>query len=198
MTDPLPQRLATWILERVGATLWGFEPRLMRFIVRRLGAVGALLWFVRNMPGYERTLKALGPIPTHLLALEISIFNGCPYCIHGHALAFELHYLREHGRLFPIDEAGFIGLAGAEPAALRARLAEALDAAGLGGELARYDAVRAAWEGGAAEPPLAHLVKMFAVLNACGIADRVEPDEAHDPVNKDKALLSRYRALRAG
>lgn len=197
MTQTRTERFATWVLESVGTRLWGFAPNLMPYIVARLGPWGALRWFAANMPQYERTLAALGPIPTHLLALEISIFNGCPYCIHGHASAFELHYLRTHDRLFPLDEAALVALAERAPDALRAALVDALEQAGLAAEVPRYDAVRAAWEGDETDPQLAHLVSMFAVLNACGVEGRVPPDEAHDPVNKDHALRARYRALRA-
>jgi hypothetical protein len=44
---------------------------------------------------------------------------------------------------------------------------------------------------------MVRLLKMFAVLNTCGRAGCVAPDEAHDPLNKDVALKERYRALRA-
>jgi hypothetical protein len=37
---------------------------------------------------------------------------------------------------------------------------------------------------------------MFAQLNAVGIAGKVEPDEAHDPLNKDRALKARNAQLR--
>ncbi len=198
MAAPLGQRIATWVLEHVGSFLWGFEPRLMSYIVARLGAFGALRWFVANMPGYERTLAALGPLPTHLAALEISIFNGCAYCIYGHALAFELHYLREKDRLFPLDEHALIALAGQEPEQQRKALSDALVAAGLEALTGLYDDVRAIWEGKPGDPALEHLVRMFAVLNACGIEGRVEPDEAHDPINQDRELRRRYAELRAG
>jgi hypothetical protein len=49
----------------------------------------------------------------------------------------------------------------------------------------------------AKDPRLAHLVDMFALLNDTGIACGTEPDEAHDPVNKDVALKERLRLLRA-
>src|SRR6185503_18619269 len=121
---------ATRLLEALGRRLWGFSPRLMREIVRRLGSFGALGWFVANMPRYERTLSRLGPLRTHLLCLEISLLNGCPYCIYGHAYAFELHYLRERGRLFPLAEQEIVALHSLGPEALAERLTEALMKAG--------------------------------------------------------------------
>ena len=44
---------------------------------------------------------------------------------------------------------------------------------------------------------LLHLMSMFSVLNTCGIKRQVVPDEAHDPINKDKPLRERYAAARA-
>jgi hypothetical protein len=37
---------------------------------------------------------------------------------------------------------------------------------------------------------------MFRVLNDVGIASRIEPDEAHDPLNKDVRLKARHGELR--
>jgi hypothetical protein len=38
---------------------------------------------------------------------------------------------------------------------------------------------------------------MFRVLNDIGIAGDVEPDEAHDPLDKDVRPRSRHHELRA-
>jgi hypothetical protein len=201
MAESVLDRSATRLLEALGRKLWGFTPRLMREIVGRLGGLGALGWFVANMPRYERTLKVLGPLRTHLLCLEISLRNGCPYCTYGHAYAFELHYLRERDRRFPLDEHEIVGLHRLEPALLAQRLAEALQAAALAGEIPLFHRLLALADGQAGEPEehdrrLRHLLRMFAVLNTCAIESNVAPDEAHDPINKDRALRERYAALR--
>ncbi|MBO0851333.1 MAG: hypothetical protein J2P20_17865, partial [Pseudonocardia sp.] len=44
---------------------------------------------------------------------------------------------------------------------------------------------------------IAHLVRMFGVLNSVGISDHTEPDQAHSRLNKDSALKARYAHLRA-
>jgi hypothetical protein len=44
---------------------------------------------------------------------------------------------------------------------------------------------------------LRHLVDMFTVLNSCGIRGNVSPNQAHDPINKNRGLVRRYAALRA-
>ncbi|MBV9312592.1 MAG: hypothetical protein JO100_02395 [Pseudonocardia sp.] len=44
---------------------------------------------------------------------------------------------------------------------------------------------------------LMHLIAMFVVLNSRGIAGDIEPDETHDPLNKDVALKARYAKPRA-
>ncbi len=153
------------------------------------------------MPRYERTLKVHGGLRTHLMAVAISLVNGCQYCTFGHAYAFELHYLREHARLFPLDENDVEQLLGLPPAVIRARLVEALQRAGLHGEVRWLDRAIALAIGDARpsdqdEVRVAHLVRMFRVLNSVGIARRVRPDQAHDPLNKDARLKLRYARLR--
>jgi hypothetical protein len=191
---------AAWLLESVGRKLWGFAPRLMPVIAQSLGGVGALSWFARNMPRYESTLRALGPIRTHLLCTAISLSSGCPYCTHGHAHAFELYYLRQRGVLFPVSERDLVALGRLDRVTLRARWKEALAQGGLHDEIGPFDRLCALLDGAEAnhadDARLAHLIKMFAVLNACGIEGNVEPDEAHDAINKDTALRQRYADLR--
>jgi hypothetical protein len=194
-------RFAVRALEWLGQQLWGFPPRLMGPIVHQMGAVQALGWFVRNMPRYERTLRVLGPLRTHLACTLVSLHNGCRYCSFGHAYAAELVYLTERGTLLPLDAHEVSEWIGLEPAELRQRMVNALQRADLHGEVLWVDRTLAL-AGGTQEPVdahearIAHLVSMFGVLNAVGIAGAVEPDEAHDPLNKDVELKARHSALR--
>jgi hypothetical protein len=201
MADRALDRAAVRVLEGLGHRLWGFPPKLMRPIVERLGAVEALVWFVRNMPRYERTLRVLGPLRTHMACTLISLHNGCRYCSFGHAYAVELLYLRERGTLFPLDAGTVSDWIGLEPAELRRRMIDVLQRADLHGEALWVDRTLALASGAqrpveADEARIAHLVSMFAVLNKVGIAAAVEPDEAHDPINKDHELKARHSALR--
>lgn len=194
--------LAVAALETAGRSLWGFRPRLMPVIVERLGAVPAIAWFASNMPRYESTLRAYGGVRTHLLATTISLINGCAYCSFGHAYALQLIYLRDHGRLLPLDEQAITDLRLRGPAQIRDRLAGALAEAGLDEEIPWVDRLIALSDGSCRpqdsdDVRLVHLISMFRVLNECGIAGAVLPDEAHDPSNKDAALRRRYRALRS-
>jgi len=197
------ERGVTALLEGVGKRLWGFPPRLMAPIVEQLGPVRALRWFFWNMPRYERTLKTFGGVRTHLLCVAISLMNGCPYCTFGHAYALELVYLRDHGRLFPLDEHAIGMLLGLAPAAVRRRLVAAVQGAGLHAEVRWLDRAIMLAIGEDHRPSdrddvgIAHLVRMFGVLNAVGIASKAAPDEAHDPLNKDRVLKLRYAGLRA-
>jgi hypothetical protein len=193
---------AVRVLEKIGKQLWGFPPRLMGPIVSQLGATRALGWFVRNMPRYERTLRTLGPLRTHLVCTLISLHNGCRYCSFGHLYAVELIYLDQRGRLFPLDARSVSDWIGLSPPELRRRMVEVLQQADLHGEALWVDSALALAGGtqrpvDAQEARIAHLASMFRVLNDVGIAGRVEPDEAHDPLNKNARLKERHRALRA-
>jgi alkylhydroperoxidase family enzyme len=202
MAERAFDRFAVRALEALGTRLWGFPPRLMRPIVSQLGALRALGWFVQNMPRYERTRTTLGPLRTHLACALISLHNGCQYCAFGHLHAVELVYLQQRGKLFPLDAAHDVPRwAGLPAAELRRRMVELLQQADLHGEVLWVDRTLALVGGtqravDAPESRIAHLVTMFRVLNDVGIAGAVEPDEAHDPLNKDTGLKARLRALR--
>ncbi|MEL7523825.1 MAG: hypothetical protein AAGJ80_19765, partial [Cyanobacteria bacterium J06553_1] len=43
---------------------------------------------------------------------------------------------------------------------------------------------------------LLHLIKLFRMLNVCGISNEIKIDQAHDPINKNRAVRDRYAALR--
>jgi AhpD family alkylhydroperoxidase len=194
-------RLAVRILEGLGERLWGFPPRLMSPIVAKLGGVAALSWFVRNMPRYERTLRVLGPVRTHLACIVVSLYNGCRYCSYGHAYALELHYLKARGKLFPADAREMSEWIGLGPAELRQRVVDVLHQAELHCEVLWVDRTLAIASESQRpvdqnEARIAHLVRMFALLNAVGMGGAVEPDEAHDPINKDTALKTRCAQLR--
>lgn len=193
---------AVAVLEGIPKHLWGFPPRLMPVLVERLGPVRAVSWFLWNMPRYERTLKAFGGVRTHLLSVAISLINGCRYCTFGHAYALELIYLRDCGKLLPLDEHAITELRGVERDELRRRLAEVLQQADLDAEVPWIDrlialATDARKPADRDDARIVHLIRMFGVLNACGIAGDVIPDQAHDPLNKDDALKERYAKLRA-
>lgn len=190
-------RAAVRVLHGLGRRLWGFQPRLMEALVLQNGGLSMLGWFVRNMPRYERTRRELGPQRTHLLATAISLEGGCAYCVYGHAHAMDLLHLRDHGELFPLSVPEILELRGQDRAVISARLGEALRLAGLPDEVPWLTRLHTARSGGDGDPRLAHLVAMFAVLNACGVACQVAPDEAHDPINKDTELKERLARLRS-
>ncbi|WP_028922031.1 hypothetical protein [Pseudonocardia acaciae] len=203
MASGVLARGVTVVLERLGTHMWGFPPRLMAPIVVELRPMRTVVWFVWNMPRYERTLRAFGPVRTHLICTLISLVNGCRYCTYAHGRALQLAYLHHYQRLFPLSEHAIGRLRGMPPGAIRHCMVTAAHNAGL------YNEVR--WLDRAIELTLAedrspterddvrvsHLVRMFSVLNSVAIASNIDPDEAHSPLNKDRALTLRYDNLRA-
>jgi alkylhydroperoxidase family enzyme len=203
MASSALKRVVTVVLERLGMHLWGFPPRLMAPIVVQLGPLRALAWFAWNMPRYERTLKEFGAVRTHLICTAISLVNGCRYCGYGHGYALQLAYLREHHRLFPLSEHTMGLLRGLPPGVIRHRMAGAAQRAGLHSEVRWVERAIALTLADDRRPTddddvrISHLVRMFGVLNSVGISDDTEPDQAHTPLNKDRALKQRYARLRA-
>jgi hypothetical protein len=201
MTQRESNQFAVRVLELIGQRLWGFPPRLMAPIVDQLGPLPALTWFARNMPRYERTLRILGPLRTHLACALISLYNGCRYCSFGHLYAVELVYLEKRSELFPLDARSVSDWIDLHPGELRKRMVDVLQQADLHGEVMYVDKTLGLASGAqravdAEEARIAHLVSMFRVLNDAGIAGKVEPDEAHDPLNKDLRLKARHDELR--
>lgn len=201
MGTPVGQRAATTALRRVAKGLWGFEPNLMPGIVEQEGALGGISWFVRNMPRYESTRKRFGPVRTHVLTVAISVLNGCRYCTFGHAYALNLCYLDEHGALFPLDEHELVALRDLPEHDAMARLERAVVDAGRPGDVGPLHRLLELRDGSVAadtddDRRIRQLIAMLGVLNRCGIAGDVTPDEAHDQLNRDAPLKERYALLR--
>jgi hypothetical protein len=199
---PISKRIATWILLTIARTLWGLPVGLMPVLVDRLGGFGALRWMARNLPQYERMLKDLGPLRGHLVATFISMLNGCYYCAYAHARAFELHFFKSRGALFPLDEHQLVDLIVLPDPEVKARLEAAFQEAQLPEGLPLFTRLVALKYGdtelpaGPEDGHLRHALQMFEVLNFCGISTAVPLDGAHDPINKDGALKERYAQAR--
>jgi alkylhydroperoxidase family enzyme len=202
MTHDELERFVTRMLEALCRVMWGFAPRMIPHIVRNLGPGHSVLWFAANMPRLLWTMYVLGPLRTHLAAVAISLHNGCTYCAYGHAFALELIYLRDRGRLFPVDARTLAGWQDLPPRELGRRLRGVLEEAGLHAETLWVDRTLALASGvtrpvDADEARIAHLVRMLGRMNRIAVEAGVAPDEAQNPVNKDYGLKKRYAELRA-
>lgn len=195
-------RLVVTVLQAACRLMWGFPPRMIPFIVERMGGLRSVLWFARNMPRYLTTLRVLGPVRTHLACVTISLRNGCSYCAYGHAYALELFHLRDRGRLFPVAATEIAGWTDLDARELRHRLCAVLAQAGLHVEALwvdrTLDLAAGAGPVDAAEARVAHLVRMVSTMNGIATANGVPHDEAQSTINKDRALKARHMTLRAG
>ncbi|MFN7135629.1 MAG: hypothetical protein ACK4N5_26390, partial [Myxococcales bacterium] len=197
MIARLAQRLASFLLVTYGRLLWGVYPAIMPAVVERLGPLKALWWMTAQLPRYTLTFRRLGPMRANLLYALASLLNGCSYCVYAHGRAFQLHYFREKGSVFPIDEHGLVALGSATDAELVAELESAFRRAGLPEELARFRRLYAlklegAVPSGREDAMLTHAIAMYDVLNYCAIAGQTPLDDAHDPINRDRPLKERY------
>jgi hypothetical protein len=193
-------RTAVRLLEAITHRYWGFAPKILPHLVEQLGPVQAARWMRRNTRRYKRIAHEFGALRTHLACAAISMLNGDRYCTHAHAYALELHHLRKHDRLFPVDTDTMTAWTGMPRNELRARLQDALVQADLPIEMIFVDRVLDLADGGrpidGEEVRLAQLVSIMATLNAVGIAGAPEIDEAHDPLNKDARLKTRLATMR--
>jgi hypothetical protein len=194
--------MAVGILRRITTTLWGVPPLLLPEIVAHLGPFGALSWFAKMLPPYEKTLKDWGSVRTHLLCVEASLLNGCSYCIHAHAYAFQLYYFKEKHQLFPLDEHALVALRDGSDEEARAAVKSALSASQMPEDEALFDRL---WQlkfdptlDGVTDTDrrIRHILRMFEMLNFCGVDSQMPFDHAHDPINKDTELKERYARAR--
>lgn len=181
--------------------MWGFTPRVIAGVVQDKGSFRSLLWFAANMPRYLMTMRVLGPVRTHLACATISLYNSCVYCAFGQTYALELIYLRDTGRLFPLDVRQLSGWMHLDSHQLRSRLRAVLREAGLHTEALWVDRTLSFLVGDQqpiddAEVRLAHLVRMINEMNRVANAMEAEPDGAQNPINKDVALKARHAELR--
>lgn len=193
--------LVVRILQGCCRLMWGYRPRMMPHIVASKGAGGALRWFMSTMPRFLTTMHVLGPLRTHLSCMLISVHNGCIYCAYGHGYALELIYLRDRGRLFPLDARTLTDWFDLGPRTLADRLRSVLQDAGLHGEAIWVDRTLDLLGGDhqpadESEVRLAHLVTMIGEMNGIATAAGIEPDGAQNPVNKNAALRTRLAAMR--
>lgn len=194
-------RAAEWILTTHGRMSWGLAPALAPAIVDHLGPFGTLRWLFKHIPGYERTVKALGPTRANLVFALASLLNGCAYCVYAHARAFQLHYFKERDQLFPLDEHQLISLSTLDDAEIHLALEHALTVAGIEEDAQIIRRLhRLKLEGARPTEPndeyLLHAIRMYDVLNFCAISSQTPLDDAHDPINKDEALKARYAEAR--
>ena len=171
------KRLAVRGLEALCRVMWGFPPTIISAGRRPHGpAAGDRL--VRRehapLPGLDASCS--GRSASTWPASSSSLRNGCVYCAYGHVYALELLYLRQHGRLFPIDASGARRVVRprrprpARPPAHRA------GEAGLHTEAIWVDRIVALAEGSqtpvdAAEARLAHVIRMADTVSriaGCG------------------------------
>jgi hypothetical protein len=202
MAESALERLIIRVLWTMCRAIWGFSPRMIPHIVRRMGPVAATVWVAANFPRYLWSLRRLGPVRFHLACAVISLSNNCTYCAFSHAYALELVYLRDHNRLFPLDARTIAGWLDLEPCELRRRLHGVLRQAGLHVEALWADRTLDLASGrqypiDRTEARIAHLVRMVGTINKIAVEHRVEPDEAQNPINKNAAIKARYRRLRA-
>lgn len=199
--------MSTFLLEKIGQHLWGFKPRLMAHFVNQKGPVSSLSWFARNMPTYQRILKTWGPDRTHLVSMTTSLINGCPYSTFGHAYSVQLHYLKNTGKLFPRTDEELLAMSELPRDQIIEQLCVALRDADLQEEIPIVcrtselmpgsNEVGKPIDSNPYDKNILRLINLFAELNSCAIAGSIEPDEAHDPINKNTELKLQYERLRA-
>jgi hypothetical protein len=194
--------LVVRLIGRMCAVMWGFTPDVVPAIVTSMGTGRAVRWFMANFPRYLVTLYVLGPVRTHLACLAISLFNGCTYCAYGRAHALELIYLRDRGRLFPVDACTLSAWRDLPRRELSLRLREVLQEAALHAEVIWVESALALVAGDcvpidATESRIEHLCRMVSTMNRIAIEAGVQPDQAHDAVNKDVALKARLAELQS-
>lgn len=207
----IPDSLGVNTLKGVSDRVWGVRANVMDDVVAAYGTVRSMWWFGRSMSRYDKILAEWGPIRTHLVVTALALVSGCRYHTVSHGLAFQLHYFAlaseswadepDHW-LFPLTDDDLLALVGADADTVVSVLDHALTEAGLPDEVPWLRRLLKVRDGGRAADAdgkrLRRLVRMFDRLMVVAKAARTDPDEAHDPINRDRDLRRRYDEARAG
>jgi len=139
--------------------------------------------------------------------MTTSIINGCPYSTFGHAYSVQLHYLENTGKLFPRTDEELLEMSELPRDQIIEQLCLALKDADLQEEIPLVcrtnELMRGSNELGKPlysnpyDNNILQLIEIFTEVNSCGITGSIEPDEAHDPINKNTELKLQYERLRA-
>ncbi len=198
----IPDHVGAGTLKGVTNRVWGVRANVMDDVVARYGTVRSMWWFGRRMSTYDKIVAEWGPIRTHLLVTTLALITGCRYHTVSHGTAFQLRYFELADVPFPLSDDDLLALIGADADTIVAVLDHALTEAGLPDEvpwLARLLRMRdGAKAADADDKRLRHLVTMFGRLTDIAIAADTAPDEAHDPVNRNRELRDRYAQARSG
>ncbi len=192
------------VVESVGNALFGFRPNVLEDVVGEHGALSGVSWFIRHMPRYRLILKSWGALRTHLVTTVIAVTGGSPSCAGGHALAFQLHYLKHFDQLFTLDEAELLALSSIDEEEAIDKLFDALRLDGLQREIPVLQRLMELHAGASAhsaeDSDLLHLMSMFAAVAHLKSDDasfaKGDDDGTHDPINRDETLRARYAQLR--
>lgn len=201
MSDGVAAKIATGILVFMGRKKWGLSAAIFPFIVRRLGPLGALRWASKNIPKYEVALAELGPVHGNLAFTLASLLNGCAYCVYAHGRAFQLHFFKETGRVFPLEENELVDMRALTDLEIGQRLEVALKQANMPQELGLLERLmelkfRGAQAKNKEDEHLLHAIQMYDVLNYCAISGEVEIDDVHDAIYRDEETKARYAEAR--
>jgi len=206
----VPDSLGVNTLKGVSDRVWGVRANVMDDVVAAYGTVRSMWWFGRSMSRYDKIRAEWGPLRTNLVVTTLALIRGCRYHTVSHGSAFQLHYFQLAAEswpdepeqwLFPLTDDDLLALLGADADTIVSVLDHALTEAGLPDEvpwLHRLLEVRASGKAANADDKrLRHLIRMFDRLIVVAKAATTEPDEAHDPINRDRDLRRRYDEARA-
>jgi len=169
-------------------------------IVRAHGISGFFKW-AKITGDIQAELQAeVGVMHNHLLSAFSSLLNGCDYCGFGNLLAFNMHWLKERGELFPIPEFDGLRLLKFSYEELYDEVAKLLEGEQYEHErrlvLRQMDLKLGRVQVETDEDRvLQRSLHLYDFINECSIVvDAPAPPLGH--ISKEKGLLQKYREMR--
>lgn len=202
----LRERLALRLIDTLSALYLGFKPPVNEEAFRTLGVRGYMRWSGATGRVMKLLAARLGEAESQFVIGFAGLWLGCGYCGAGHIHAGNLILFRDRGVLTPLDDAALRELYDTADAAALPRLRQLLAAPEyerlLGLVVRLYELRAGSPPAGEDDQLLLLALSCWDWVTECTIVVGLEiPFETVPPLTplaRDRGLLRRYEAARAG
>ena len=197
----LAQRAFVRVMDALSTRVLGHPLPFLRELMRTHGFAGYRTITSTIQRVQEQCVQRYGPVEANVLIASGALWNGCRFCSRSHLWNANLHYLRDSGTLFPIDDAEVPRLQRLSDEEVLQYITQRLHAGGFAALAQRVERLFHLKIGDATgttddDPYLLAAIAAWDWMAECTIV--VEEDQAFptDPVARDRALYARYLQAR--
>ncbi len=198
----LTQRLFARVMDFVSIKYMGHPIPFLREILRTHGFAGYRIITGTVQQVYSKCVERYGIIEANVLIGTGALWNGCHFCPRSHLWIANLYYLRDTGKLFPLDDTEASQLQKLTDAEALEVITQKLTQGGfadLARRVERQYHLKVGDHIGTTEddPFLLAAIAAWDWMAECTIVVE-EKDDVYpaDPIARDRALCDRYLSAR--